>query len=669
MDDLVYRIHLACRHLLSWVLLLALVQGGLALAVDGALMAAAGEVEPDVLALAALAAVALGVLSGAVMAPAAAMLALLVSPHAQSWSLSSRQGRVLLLVLAFTLSWVVLDPLSRRLAWVYFILVLGSTGLVALSLCGCSSPASWRSSLFPLILPAAAVISDCWLNVTLYPELHSLAHLLAVAGLVAVLSPLRRRLWRKRLLVLLLGSLAVGGASFAALELLERQLPTWPTVLRIYGRQANRLLTASRTLLGVKPGPVRLSAGVKIPGRLLCNGANPCRHSRRAAPLQDEEIGLLPPLGDAAYRPGTVDLVLLITVECFRADAMTRRAMPHLWAAARRGMVFPRAYAAASMTQHSLAAIHGKITSAHLSTADRLQPLGVITNSVIGWRDEPYPNITGHGMGFGHRSFLPGGSSAGVTDTALQLIQEAGRGRHHLWLHYWDSHQWFNEAGDNHQGVLNPSYLRGLARVDRELGRLFRRLKQQGRLDRALIIVTGDHGEAIGEHGLFRHARTGYEVMIRVPLVLLGPGIPARRFDGLVSHHDIPSTVMGAFGVESRDGLAAEALGRSLLRLRGHPEQRLHQWVVAVSDREVSGRRGSNGMAMLMDHRFKIHFGWDDEQLELYDLMADPGELENLVTVHPRRAVRMLQSLVDFCLRAPCHDAGDCRAAGVGIQR
>lgn len=106
------------------------------------------------------------------------------------------------------------------------------------------------------------------------------------------------------------------------------------------------------------------------------------------------------------------------------------------------------------------------------------------------------------------------------------------------------------------------AYDGAIAYLDTELGKLFAELKRRGILDRTLVIVTADHGEELGEHGVFFHGHTLYRQALHVPLMMLNPGtIPAgRRIGQTVSLRDLPSTIFDL--VHVTDTFPGRTLGR-----------------------------------------------------------------------------------------------------------
>jgi choline-sulfatase len=144
------------------------------------------------------------------------------------------------------------------------------------------------------------------------------------------------------------------------------------------------------------------------------------------------------------------------------------------------------------------------------------------------------------------------------------------------------------------------------------------------------VIVTADHGEAFGEHGLYFHNVSGYEPLAHVPAILLAPGIKPAVYPGLVSHRDLYATILGAFGLVKTDG-DIERFGRSWLRLRDAPTDPLHQFVVTRTHRFTSGPVAFSPMMAIVEGHHKLVKALDEDRLyELYDLAGDPREENDL---------------------------------------
>jgi arylsulfatase A-like enzyme len=108
------------------------------------------------------------------------------------------------------------------------------------------------------------------------------------------------------------------------------------------------------------------------------------------------------------------------------------------------------------------------------------------------------------------------------------------------------------------------AYDGSIAYLDAELEKLFRELERRGAMENTLVIVTSDHGEEFGEHGLMGHGNSLYRPSLQVPLLLWRRGgIPGNvSVDAAVSLRDLAATIM-----EQVDGSASNAVpGRSLSR-------------------------------------------------------------------------------------------------------
>jgi arylsulfatase A-like enzyme len=90
-----------------------------------------------------------------------------------------------------------------------------------------------------------------------------------------------------------------------------------------------------------------------------------------------------------------------------------------------------------------------------------------------------------------------------------------------------------------------------LAYVDDELRRLFTELRRRGGLQHTFIVLTADHGEHFGGHGLREHGNSLYNSALHVPLIVVGPGIPPHRVEHAVSTRDLPRTILELAGVRN----------------------------------------------------------------------------------------------------------------------
>lgn len=260
----------------------------------------------------------------------------------------------------------------------------------------------------------------------------------------------------------------------------------------------------------------------------------------------------------------------------------------------------------------------------------------------------------------------PGSNSAqAVTDAAIRELDRAGDGRFFLWVHYFDPHmpyepppEFAREAG----AAPGPSRVmrdfdapgRDLARlyagegydaaelegarrlydgevlyVDHEVARLLDHLAAKGLDRRTVVVVASDHGEALGEHGLFfAHDYTVYDELVRVALLVKAPGLAAGIRDDEASLVDVAPTLcrLASLGCDAsfdgRDLLGPDRSPRTLfaattpLRDKGTPFAGLTvpglvgRWTMALGDgRKLVRIPAPSGAS-----------------LRLYDLATDPSE-------------------------------------------
>jgi arylsulfatase A-like enzyme len=118
-----------------------------------------------------------------------------------------------------------------------------------------------------------------------------------------------------------------------------------------------------------------------------------------------------------------------------------------------------------------------------------------------------------------------------------------------------------------------------VAAVDAEIRMLFEELERRKFLDDAIIVITSDHGEEFGKYGRFLHGFTLYQSIIRVPLIIVAPGIPGgKTVTSNVSLVDVAPTLIDLLGVPA----AASFEGRSLVPLLRAPAPGWWEWIVAM---------------------------------------------------------------------------------------
>jgi len=364
--------------------------------------------------------------------------------------------------------------------------------------------------------------------------------------------------------------------------------------------------------------------------------------------------------------------VIVLSIDALRWDAVgfmgyPRGTTPNLDRLASEGVVFERTYALASYTGKSIPpTMIGKYTSethrgwAHFNRIDerdtlvweRLQRAGVRTLSVQG-----YWYFFRKGIGFERGWDVLDGSAApsigyteedrtstsdALADRTLAILDEAARdGRpFFFWTHYVDTHaDYVPHEGFDFGRSQRDRYDGEVAFIDHHLGRVIDHVRRGPLGSRTAFVITSDHGEAFGEHGMIRHGFEVWEPLVRVPLLVYLPGAAPRRITAARSLIDLAPTLLALFRAPAPTGAGDDFLsGRSLLpdvlAPPGHvPEER----IVFVD--MAAGPNNADRQAFIELGRKLI--ASDGRPLGLYDLVADPGETRDLIEDRALREATM----------------------------
>jgi arylsulfatase A-like enzyme/Flp pilus assembly protein TadD len=355
------------------------------------------------------------------------------------------------------------------------------------------------------------------------------------------------------------------------------------------------------------------------------------------------------------------DNVLLITLDTTRADRLgcygySRAVTPALDALARRGTLFENALAQVPMTLPS---------HATLLTGRYPRELGIRLNEQAALApDHPTLASVFKGQGYRTAAFVAAfvldsryGLDRGfevydddvgegvlmrraneVTDRALAWLQGAKKEPFFAWIHYFDPHKPY-EPPEAFRGVGADPYDGEIAFVDTEIERLMKWLETQGLTDRTLVVVAGDHGESLGEHGEHGHAMFLYQTNLRVPLILAHPRVGKRgaRVAEVVELADVFTTILDLFGWATPEGLVSRSLAPAL---RGQ----------VLAPRESYAE----------SHYVRHTYGWAEQRsltggrwkyisstrAELYELVSDPAEERNLIGEQGEVASAMRRGLL-----------------------
>jgi len=337
---------------------------------------------------------------------------------------------------------------------------------------------------------------------------------------------------------------------------------------------------------------------------------------------------------DAASKPETAKKpsLLLVTLDTTRADAIgpetTALATPAFTALARRGLRFTNAYATAPQTLPSHASMltglypagHGvhensrRLRDDVPTIAERLKAAGYRTEAFV----SGYPLDRQFGLARGFDRYddelgdgLAERDAFATTARALGALKGGEESRPlFLWVHYYDPHEPYAPPEPFRSRFVDDPYLGEIAAMDEQLGRLVAAFETKFPDGAGRILVVGDHGEALGDHGETFHGNLLYQGVMRVPLVLAGEGIEPGVRDEPVSIRRVADTLAAWAGLDAANGLATR-IDETVLAEAMQPYL-LYGWqpqVMAIHEVTKAIRAGG---------------------LEVYDLRADPKEEHDL---------------------------------------
>lgn len=206
---------------------------------------------------------------------------------------------------------------------------------------------------------------------------------------------------------------------------------------------------------------------------------------------------------------------------------------------------------------------------------------------------------------------------------------------------------------------ITANYYGMIALADHCIGRILTELHRLGEAENTVVVFAADHGDWLGDHGLLLKGPMPYEGLLRVPCIMRGPGIEAgARLAAPVSTLDLPATFLDIAGVER----PAHWHSRSLLPvLRGEEARDF-----AYSEWDLSDSRCGVALDLrtVRTARDKLTLEMNSGTGEMYDLLRDPDEMEN-VADHPACAARRAE--LERMIAARPADARAERLPAVGV--
>jgi choline-sulfatase len=350
--------------------------------------------------------------------------------------------------------------------------------------------------------------------------------------------------------------------------------------------------------------------------------------------------------------PAPLKNVLVVTIDTLRADRLgiygaRNVATPNMDALAREGAWAPQADAHVPLTRPSHVSLFtGRYPAEHgirdnvapplrgdvPLLSERFQHDGFATAAFIG--SVVLERQSGLARGFDqYFDQLPPGADRRSGDAVVAEAVEwmNGKPKFFAWVHLYDPHGPYVPPGRYATEYADRPYDGTVAWCDELIGRLVDALRRQGTLDNTLLVVTSDHGEALGDHGEDVHGYFVYEATLRVPLIIRGPGVRAgTRLEGVARTVDLFPTIVE---LARLGGGATASSGRSLApALAG---QRMDDQPSFGESLMPLLQYGWSDLRAVRDGRWKYILA---PKPELYDLDRDPGELHNLVDAEAGRA-------------------------------
>jgi arylsulfatase A-like enzyme/Flp pilus assembly protein TadD len=346
--------------------------------------------------------------------------------------------------------------------------------------------------------------------------------------------------------------------------------------------------------------------------------------------------------------------VVVITIDTLRADHLgcygySKIRTPNIDALAADSARFERAYTPVPVTlpAHTviftgtypmLSGMHdfsgNKLSATQPTLASILKQQGYVTGAVIGSAVLDSRFGLNHGFDFYYDHFdfnrlqesnldemeRPGNV---VADETLDWLGNNYQNRFFLWMHLYDPHYPYRPPAPYSEEYKDRPYDGEIAFADAQVGRLIAFLKAKGLYRNTVIVLAGDHGESLGEHGEKTHGFFIYNATLHVPLIIHLPvDAPAKILPDLVSLADITPTVLQALRVDT----PSQIQGHNLLPL--------------ISAKNPDESRNLYAETFLP----RLHFNWSElrsieteryqfiegPKPELYDLAKDPAETQNL---------------------------------------
>lgn len=395
-------------------------------------------------------------------------------------------------------------------------------------------------------------------------------------------------------------------------------------------------------------------------------------------------VFLLTAAACAGRKDGPFNL-LVITLDTTRADSIgaygnADAATPQLDRLAAGGIMFRNCYAAVPLTLPSHCTLFtGRYPLAHrvrnngtyylpadeTTLAEILRARGFRTFACIA----SFTLLSKFGIGQGFEAFdetfrqkqatlnyndeIPADE---ITRKFAAWLENNRGGRFFTWLHFFDPHSPYRvhpEVDGRFAASERLKYEGEIAYVDLHIGKIIRLLESKKLLEKTILVIVGDHGEAFGEHGEFGHGIFCYEESLKVPLILYNSILFAKnkRIDSRVSLADVLPSLLHYLAIPCPEGVQ----GKSFHNLAAGEREKRQRDIYFESRFGMEANNWAPITGLIADGHKYISL----VEPELYDLGRDPGERANLYRQKNILARDLDQKLRRFIIeRAPAGKAG-----------
>ncbi|MHC4790921.1 MAG: sulfatase-like hydrolase/transferase [Planctomycetota bacterium] len=351
--------------------------------------------------------------------------------------------------------------------------------------------------------------------------------------------------------------------------------------------------------------------------------------------------------------------ILLISIDTCRADRLNcygfgRKTTPTIDAIAQEGILFKNALAPVPLTLPAHCSIltgtyppyhkvhdnlNYRLSDANITLGELLREQGYITGAIVSAfvLDRQFGLAQGFDS-YNDRFEQPIGPrehwerrGEEASQFACSYLEQHKNEPFFLFLHYFDPHTDYEPPEPFATTYADDLYSGEIAYTDHCIDQVIEKLKSLDLYDSALIIIVGDHGEGLGEHGEAAHGYYIYEGMIKIPFIIRPPRCrKPKKIDDVVSLVDVVPTILSYLGiptpghVQGRD-LSGYSTGNAL------SEQKRYVYCESLT----ATTYGCNPLLGLVGKRWKYI---ETTRPELYDLFHDPLEKNNLLEKEAKRA-------------------------------